>query len=106
TFELELPPELRARGILPRFHASKLRPYIPNDDIRFPARHQEAIPGFGPADHTAVSSMISHSGKGKDAMFLVQWTTGQQSWEPYAIVRNLTALSDYLEALGVPIHKL
>ncbi|KAF9506696.1 hypothetical protein BS47DRAFT_1273967, partial [Hydnum rufescens UP504] len=100
TFELDLSPEIRARGIHPRFHASKLRPCIPNDDVRFPAQSQDEILGFGTPDSTIVSSIWDHTGNGKDALFLVQWSTGQETWEPYPVVRKLTPLADYLKAAG------
>ncbi|KAF9506210.1 hypothetical protein BS47DRAFT_1257200, partial [Hydnum rufescens UP504] len=100
TFELDLSPELWACGLHPRFHASKLHPCIPNDDIHFLAQSQDEVLGFGMPDSTIVSSIQAHKGKGKDAMFLVQWSTGQETWEPYPVVQQLTPLSDYLEAAG------
>lgn len=37
TYKIKLPPELVAWRIHPWFHVSKLRPYIPNDDAKFPS---------------------------------------------------------------------
>jgi hypothetical protein len=36
TYKVNLPPELKQRGIHPVFHALLLRIHIPNDDRRFP----------------------------------------------------------------------
>ncbi|KZV91302.1 hypothetical protein EXIGLDRAFT_593158, partial [Exidia glandulosa HHB12029] len=38
TFKIDLPSELKARGVHPMFHASLLRIHVPNDDRRFPGR--------------------------------------------------------------------
>ncbi|GAA5990067.1 hypothetical protein JCM11641_001024 [Rhodosporidiobolus odoratus] len=41
NYSLELPPHLRIHN---KFHASKLRPHLPNDDSRFPHRAFDAPP--------------------------------------------------------------
>ena len=46
AYQLELSKELKTRGIHDVFHASLLRPHVPNDDRRFPGRMPEQIPGF------------------------------------------------------------
>ena len=106
SYRIDLPPELRSRGVHPVFHASLLRIHIPNDDRRFPGRqlHQiSSIHGNSPSpEWDDVSSIISHSGIGKNSMFLVKWAAGDTSWLPYYEVSHLTVLSQYLEALGVP----
>jgi hypothetical protein len=38
TVTLELPAVLKARRIMPIFHASLIKPHVPNDDERFPHR--------------------------------------------------------------------
>jgi len=47
TYRLDLSEELLKRGINPSFHASLLKPHVPNDDRRFPGRMPSQIPGFG-----------------------------------------------------------
>ena len=47
TYRLGLGEELLKRGINPSFHASLLKPHVPNDDRRFPGRMPSQIPGFG-----------------------------------------------------------
>ncbi|KAJ3474431.1 hypothetical protein NLI96_g12462 [Meripilus lineatus] len=102
TYKLELPQELKARGINDAFHASLLRQHIPNDDRRFPGRLPHQIPGFG--EHPKewiVDRIISHSGKGSDAEFEVQWSTGDITWVPYHDIKHLQAFDEYCEALGI-----
>ncbi|KAI0371574.1 hypothetical protein BV20DRAFT_908432, partial [Pilatotrama ljubarskyi] len=102
SYRLELPKELHARGLHPTFHASLLRPHFPNDDRRFPGRQFHQLPGFGEQPREwAVDRIISHAGKGVDAEFEVQWTTGDVTWAPYCDVRHLQALEEYFEALGI-----
>jgi hypothetical protein len=47
SFELDLPPHLRQRGIHPVFHSSLLRAHIPNDDRLFPGRLETQVADFG-----------------------------------------------------------
>ncbi|EIW52095.1 uncharacterized protein TRAVEDRAFT_83110, partial [Trametes versicolor FP-101664 SS1] len=102
TYRLELPKELRARGIHDVFHASLLRPHFPNDDRRFPGRQFHQLPHFGEQPREwAVDRIISHSGRGSDAEFEAQWSTGDVTWAPYRDVQHLQALTEYFEALGV-----
>ncbi|QRV96035.1 Pol polyprotein/retrotransposon [Ceratobasidium sp. AG-Ba] len=82
SFEVDLPKEMRARGIHPVFHASLLRMHIPTDDRKFP-------------------DAMSHKGKGCKAIFQLKWKTGDTTWEPYRTVRHLQALDTYCEAQGV-----
>lgn len=88
TYKLELPEELKARGINDAFHASLLRQYIPSDNRRFLGRQVYQIPGFGeqPKKWT-VDRIISHSGRGSEAEFEVQWLTGDVTWS-YIIISN------------------
>ncbi|KAM0745780.1 hypothetical protein T439DRAFT_273207, partial [Meredithblackwellia eburnea MCA 4105] len=38
TYTLDLPPRFTSRGISTVFHASQVKPYIPNDEALFPNR--------------------------------------------------------------------
>ena len=103
TYKLDLPQEMVARGLVNAFHASLLRPHYPSDDRRFPGRQYHQIPGFGDNPREwAVDRILSHVGRGSEAEFEVQWSTGDVTWVPHADIRHLQALSEYLEALGVP----
>ncbi|KAL7284480.1 hypothetical protein ACG7TL_001771 [Trametes sanguinea] len=102
TYRIDLPRELKARGIHDAFHASLLRPHYPNDDRRFPGRQFHQLPGFGEQPREwAVDRVLSHVGKGADAKFEVQWTTGDVTWAPFSDVKHLQVLAEYFEALGV-----
>ena len=46
TYQLDLSEELLKRGINRAFHASLLKPHVPNDDRRFPGRLPSQLPGF------------------------------------------------------------
>ncbi|TFY57697.1 hypothetical protein EVJ58_g6867 [Rhodofomes roseus] len=102
TYKLGLSPELKARGIADAFHASLLRPHVPNDDRRFPGRQFHQLPGFGEQPREwVVERIVTHSGRGAHAEFLVRWSTGDETWVPYHDVRHLQALTEYCEALGI-----
>ncbi|KAG2050019.1 hypothetical protein BDR06DRAFT_1067149, partial [Suillus hirtellus] len=46
--------------------------------------------------------VTDHHGVGPDTLFEVKYSTGDKVWFPYHQVSCLEALSQYLEALGVP----
>jgi hypothetical protein len=103
SYEIELPKDLKARGIYPVFHASLLRYHVPVDDRRFPGRDYSQIATLGDTPQEwAVDRITSHKGKGRDAIFEILWKTGDRTWEPYRTVRHLSALDAYCEAQGVP----
>jgi hypothetical protein len=101
TFRLDLPDELKARGIHPSFHASLLRIHHPNDDRKFPGRTLAHITGFGKPSHWSVERIVSHYGTGTRAIFEVIWTSGDRSWELYGTVKKWAAFDAYCEALGI-----
>ena len=102
TYQLELSDELTKRGVNPTFHASLLRPHVPNDDRRFPGRMPSQIPGFGenPVEWT-VDRIVTHHGKGKRSEFQILWKAGDKSWASYQEVAHLNALKQYCELMGV-----
>ena len=102
TYQLDLSKELKVRGLTNAFHASLLRPHLPNDDRQFPGRQYHQLPGFGEQPcEWAVDQILSHIGKGADAEFEVQWSTGDITWVPYKDVKHLQVLTEYCEALGI-----
>lgn len=101
SYQLDLPAELKQRGLHDGFHTSRLRIHKASDDRRFPGRQIEQIRGFGKTSEWVVDKIISHSGKGKTALFNVVWKTGDHTWMPYHEVAHLTTLAGYLEAVGV-----
>jgi hypothetical protein len=102
TYKVELPPEMRKRGIRPVFHASLLKPHKPDEDRRFPGRsYPQVVSLQGEEDDWAVSHVADHQGKGISAMFEIVWETGDRTWEPYNVVKHLEALKQYYEVQGV-----
>lgn len=101
SFRLDLPAELKQRGLHPSFHAKLLRIHIPNDDRRFPGRQINQIVSLGNSKEWAVSKISAHKGSGTDAVFSLVWKTGDTSWLPLHEVSHLTAYKQYLEAIGV-----
>jgi hypothetical protein len=98
---LDLPDELRKRGVANTFHVSLLRPYVPSDDTRFPGRRIFHITDFSDdPKEWEVDHIVTHQGKGSSAMFQVKWALGDSTWEEYNTVKDLTALDEYLELVG------
>ncbi|KAJ3499851.1 hypothetical protein NLJ89_g10053 [Agrocybe chaxingu] len=102
TFQLDLPSNLKRRGMHNAFHASLLRIHHANDDRLFPGRLDTQL-GIG-EDSTgewAVEKILSHYGSHEDALFEIKWTAGDITWLPYYQISSIHALRIYLEALGV-----
>ena len=102
TYQLELSDELVKRGVNSTFHASLLRPHVPNDDQRFPGRLPIQIPGFGEKpEESIVDRIVTHHRKGQGSEFLIQWKAGDRTWATYREVAHLNALDWYCELMGV-----
>lgn len=102
TYQLGLSEELVKRGVNRAFHASLLRPHVPNDDRRFPGRLPVQIPGFGKRpEEWIVDSIVTHNGKGSNSEFLIVWKAGDKTWATYKEVAHLIALERYCELMGV-----
>lgn len=103
SFELDLPSNMKQRGIHNVFHSSLLRPHIPNDDRRFPGRleNQLGISLDGETNEWAVDKITNHYGRRTKSLFEILWKSGDKSWMPYDQAKRLQALPEYLEAVGV-----
>ena len=105
SFTLRLPDSMRA--VHPVFHVSKLRPYIANDDDRFPRREAKRFYDFGndPEAEWVVSSIDDHAWIKSPPHweFRVQWEDGDTTWEPLSTVNKLAAMDGYLELMGVKV---
>ncbi|PIL26323.1 hypothetical protein GSI_12079 [Ganoderma sinense ZZ0214-1] len=101
SYQIDLPSNLRRRGIHNVFHASLLRVHIPNDDRLFPGRLDSQVAELEDRDNEwAIEKIVSHRGRGGDAVFEALWKSGDRTWVPYSTVRHLGALTAYLEAMG------
>ena len=102
TYQLDLSDELLKQGINRSFHASLLKPHVPNDDRRFPGRLPSQIPGFGEKpEEWIIEAITAHHGKGIKSDFEVLWKAGDRTWAPYREVAHLIALDRYCELMGV-----
>ena len=99
---IELPQDLKKRGVHPAFHASLLRIHVPNDDRLFPGRTAAQL-GITKIFDTEwkVDRILDHSGRGIHATFQVEWPTGDRTWIDYDTAKNLVVLEQYLESLGI-----
>jgi hypothetical protein len=107
SFALDLPNELKRRGLHNAFHASLLKAHVPSDDRRFPGRQLSQFSGIETDPREwEVDRILSHSGKGKSAQFELKWKTGDVTWEPFYVIKHLQALDEYCEAMGIekPSH--
>ncbi|KAJ8592857.1 hypothetical protein M405DRAFT_690043, partial [Rhizopogon salebrosus TDB-379] len=105
SYLLDLPSELKQRGLHPAFHAHLLRLHESNDDRRFPGRQLQQISDLGRLEEWSVACITDHHGAGSDALFEVEYTTGDRVWLPYHEVSRLEAVGQYLEAVGAPTIK-
>ncbi|KAJ3807017.1 hypothetical protein F5876DRAFT_80102 [Lentinula aff. lateritia] len=90
------------RGVHLVFHSSLLRMHIANDDRRFPGRLetqlQESLAAEG---QWKIDRIVSHSGTKKNAIFEVQWSTGDKTWMSFDDIQDLPCLPEYLDLLGI-----
>jgi hypothetical protein len=101
---LELPEDLKNRRVSPTFHTNPIRQYIANNNDLFPKQEAKPFYDFGAngdeewlIDETIVHRRINS----KDLEFQVCWTLGDVTWEPMSACKDLEALDNYLELLGV-----
>jgi hypothetical protein len=103
AYRIELPTQLRARRLHDRFHQSKLRPHIANDDALFPHREGHAYYDFGTPDDQEwlVDSILAHQWDKGNLLFQIRWNLGDTTWEPLKTCKDLQALDEYLSLQGV-----
>lgn len=100
---LRLPPEMSR--IHPKFHVKFIRPYHANDESLFPNRNlQSVIPWNtenGPPEQWEVDEIIGHKWHRNKLWFHILWTLGDDTWEEQQNCKDLAALDEYLELMGV-----
>jgi hypothetical protein len=80
-----------------------LRPFQKNDDKIFPKCKVWAFHNFSDAKDKEwlVDDILAHKWEGNKVSFLLQWNLGDTTWEPYTECKDLVALHQYLELLGI-----
>ncbi|PSS18923.1 hypothetical protein PHLCEN_2v3139 [Hermanssonia centrifuga] len=102
SYRIELPPDLKRRGIHDVFHASLLRVHEPNDDRLFPGRLASQVAELEDQDNEwMIDKFNAHRGSGSSAIFEAVWRSGDRTWVPYDTVKHLLAFNEYLTAQGV-----
>ena len=104
NYTLELPIAMVERGLHATFHASLIKPYISNEDDRFPNRINAFEYDMGQADEDVweVKEITNHRWKtNRSIEFDVLWSMGDSTWEPFENVKHLSALDEYLGLKGV-----
>ncbi|KAJ7658849.1 hypothetical protein DFH06DRAFT_924472, partial [Mycena polygramma] len=102
SFQIDLPANLKQRGVHDVFHASLLRIHIPSDDRKFPGRLecQLGVSLDDQTDEWAVDKITSHHGRRTKAIFEILWKTGDKTWMPYQQASKLAAFREYLDLVG------
>ena len=103
SYQIDLPSNLKQRGIHPVFYASLLRIHEPNDDRLFPGRLDSQITDLGDQEghEWAVDKILSHKGSKENSVFEMKWKSGDVTWVPYGTIAHLDAMKSYFEAQGV-----
>ncbi|GAA5961505.1 hypothetical protein JCM21900_000965 [Sporobolomyces salmonicolor] len=97
TYRLALPHNDRSHPI---FHASKLKPYIPNNSTDFPSctpPRPEPMMVDGEEEYV-VEKIIDEKGSGDGQRYLVKWSgypESENSWEPLKHVEDTVALEEW-----------
>ncbi|KAF9447437.1 hypothetical protein P691DRAFT_611582, partial [Macrolepiota fuliginosa MF-IS2] len=99
-FLLDIPSELKQHGVHPAFHTNPLCIHVPNDNCWFPGRQLPQVVSLGHVEEWSMDWIITHTGQGKNALFQLQYKTGDQVWLPHHEVSRLEALTQYFELLG------
>ena len=103
NYKIELPTQLRARNLHDRFHRSRLRPHLANDDALFPHREAHMFYDFGTPDDQEwlVEEILAHKWDKRELSFQVHWNMGDTTWETLDTCKDLQALDAYLQLIGV-----
>jgi hypothetical protein len=102
SFKLGISKSLRQRGIHDVFHSSLLRVHVANNDRLFPNCSDVTLwESSETGQEWAVSRIKTHSGKGRNAIFEIEWKSGDVTWLPYHKIDHLTVLQQYFEACGI-----
>jgi transposase InsO family protein/Tfp pilus assembly protein PilV len=103
AYRLKLSDDLKSRGMHDVFHVSLLKPYIKNDDQRFPNREAQRFYDIKGEEKSEleIKQIIEHLGTGTHARFHTRMSDGTLAWHPLLALKGTPALSAYLELHGV-----
>ena len=102
SFKIDLPTELKKRGVHDVFHSSLLRIHLPNDDRLFPGRQEKQLGHSSKIEEEwAVEEILTHHQAHGDTIFEVKWKAGDVTWLPNYEISYLQVLKNYLDAQGV-----
>lgn len=88
-FRIELPGELKRRGIHDVFHSSLLRVHEPSDDRLFPGRLASQVAELDDTENEwAIDKLVSHKGSGTSTIFEALWRSGDRTWVPYDSIKH------------------
>jgi len=83
--------------LCPTFHISHTRPYLANDDSKYPSRHRDP-----PTPPTLMDEeteyIVTHKRRGRGISYLVHFKTqpiSTRRWIPGRKIKNISALQDY-----------
>jgi hypothetical protein len=102
SYLINLPPEMKQRGVHPVYYTQYLQIHHPNDDRLFPGRLDSQI-GISAnlESEWKINRILSHKGHGKYTMFEIKWSAGDITWLTYLEAEKLVALQDYFDVLGI-----
>jgi len=102
SFRIDLPDQMKQRGIHNMFHLSYLHIHILNNNRLFPGRLDNQVAEFEDQEREwAVEKIMSHKGNRSNAIFEVKWKAGDTTWLLYDQVDHLPTLQDYFDVLGI-----
>ena len=80
-----------------------LKPYVPNNDDRFPGRDALFLydQDLADNDEVRVLEIARHKWEGNRLRFLITFEDGDQEWKSLAQCEPLAALDEYLRLRGV-----
>ena len=102
SFKIDLPNELKERGVHDVFHSSLLRIHLTNDDWLFPRRQEKQLGHSSEIEEEwAIEKILTHHRANGDTIFEVKWKAGDITWLASYEISHLQVLKNYLDVQGV-----
>lgn len=105
SYKLELPQELKQKGVHLIVDALLLCVHVPNDDWSFPGPGQKIrqLLAFKelPSEWD-IEKIVTHYGTGNNILFKLRWKSGVETWTDLRTASRLKQLQQYCNLLGVP----